>query len=135
MAGASVAYVLLTIGLYSFAGLGDIAVVYANIANLAARIAYCAHFISKKSRAAGGEGLRLSDVLPSKSVIAAAALAAGATHLSSSLLGIGTSGLLSIRNNLLATPHLIHVGIGVFFALIILASWYVHTLLLLSCLS
>lgn len=51
-------YVAVTVGLYRVGGLGDTAVVYANIVNLVSRIGYCLYFISGLGgRCIGREGV------------------------------------------------------------------------------
>ena len=124
MTGASVAYVLLTIGLYYFTELADTAVVYANIVNLNTRIAYCMAFISSKSDVFKvARRARISDVIPAKSVVISCLLAAVVTRLSSSSLDIKALCERSGRSMLLTTPCIIHVGVGILSASFVLSSW------------
>lgn len=128
MAGASVAYIALTIMLYSLTGLGDTAVVYANIANLVSRILYCSQFISSlvKRGSKGGNAVNTilrKDLLPPASVGFAFAAAGIVTRLSYRLLNIENIARSAGRSVLKSPSCILHLGIGASCVVILLAAW------------
>lgn len=128
MAGASVAYITLTIMLYSLAGLGDTAVVYANIANLVARIIYCSRFISSLVKRGSKENNAVNtiprkDVLPPASVVFAFAAAGAVTRLSYRLLNVENIARSAGRSVLKSPPCILHLGIGASCGVVLLAVW------------
>ncbi|TRM66680.1 Rft protein-domain-containing protein [Schizophyllum amplum] len=84
---ASPVFPAMALSLYR-AGFGDAALVYANMASLAARIAYCVRYAfppaSKESKAQ--QGLTLLDALPGRAVLLACGVASVAIRASSSHL-------------------------------------------------
>ncbi|EJD06490.1 Rft-1-domain-containing protein [Fomitiporia mediterranea MF3/22] len=128
MAGGSAAYILLTIGLYRFGGLGDTAVVYANIANLSARILYCTQFISTlvHKRPYSENAIKMlswKDVLPPFSVMFAFAVAGVVTRLTARLSGVEDIAKSAGRGVLKSKPCILHLGVGASCGLVLLAVW------------
>ena len=128
MAGASAAYITLTVALYSFGGLGDTAVVYANIANLGARILYCIQFnsslVRKHSTAEHKiKGLSWKDVMPPVSVVFSFAFAGVITRLSARLFEVEAIARTARRDVLRSRPCILHLGVGASCGLALLAVW------------
>ena len=127
MAGASFAYVALTLALYLLAGLGDAAVVYANIANLLGRILYCSFFITRgilgSSTNETKVRIRIAEFIPPRPVLVTSAMAAIITRASLKLLGVDAIADAAGRNVLKSVPCFIHMGIGILCALSILTAW------------
>lgn len=127
MAGASVAYILLTIALYQVGGLGDTSVIYANIINLTARIIYCVVFIgSYVQRISQGKisnFLSTDEILPPKSALAAFLAAALVTHASFSALGI-VERIKGVGKAVIWDRACqLHVGVGAMSGLVIVSVW------------
>ncbi|KAL5503877.1 RFT1 [Sanghuangporus vaninii] len=128
MAGASAVYITLTVALYSFGGLGDTAVVYANIANSGARILYCVEFISalvQKHTTAEHRIKMLSwkDVVPPISVMLSFAFAGLVTRLSARLFKVEAIARSVGRGVLRSRPCILHLGVGASCGLALLAVW------------
>ncbi|KAH8117736.1 Rft-1-domain-containing protein [Phellopilus nigrolimitatus] len=117
MAGASVAYILLTIILYSLANLGDTAVVYANIANLVARIIYCFHFISslnaqKQTTGKHAEKNSWGEMLPPLPFLISCGLAGVVTRTSARVFNVETFARGAGREVLRSKACLLHICVG-----------------------
>lgn len=124
MAGFSIIFITAAIGLYAL-GLGDASLVYANIINLSARIAYSLHFISSyfKSHHAG-ELLRWKNVIPSRYVIASSLVSLLIIHYHERKWNI--SAVVDPGGHLvfLCIPVLMHIGLGGLLCLICVAIWW-----------
>ncbi|KAI5121237.1 hypothetical protein M0805_007244 [Coniferiporia weirii] len=123
MAGASVAYIGLAVVLYNAVGLGDSAVVYANIANLVARIFYCFHFVSLAARQNRIKSLSWKEVFPSLPILVCLGIVSVVTRASYQILGIGDV-LKEMEGGIPNSKScILHLGIGVACGLITLIFW------------
>ena len=130
MAFFSVTYVVATVILYKNTNLGDTAVVYANTANLVARIIYCGSFVSSylnraNVRSSSGHQVHFSwrDTLPKVPVLLAFFVSAVITRESAKRSGVHAYLEMSGLRVLLNKPCLIHLGVGVTCGLICLGVW------------
>lgn len=126
MSGASLSYIGLTVGLYHVAGLGDSAIIYANIINLLARIIYCVSFIvsySKRFDVGKSKGLLWGNAFPPLSVILASGVGATTTRLSARVLNVEDTVRSMGRSSLQDKSCLVHASVGVASGLVILAVW------------
>ena len=126
MAGASGAYLALAISLYRFGRLGDSAIVYANIANLMARIIYCSIFIRRFTSKVGpsaGSGLKWSRTIPAVPVVFSCVVAGLVTRFSERSLQIDALAASAGRSALMTRVVAMHFSIGLISGLIILAIW------------
>lgn len=125
MAGFSTIFILTTIGLYAL-GLGDASLVYANIINLSARIAYSLHFISSYFKYYNaGELLRWQDIIPSRSLIASLLISFSMIHYHERRWDIlGNAGE---QNAFLNVTVLMHIGLGGLLGLTCVAIWWFHS--------
>lgn len=127
MAGASIAYIVLTIALYQVGGLGDTSVIYANIINLTARIIYCTLFIKSyvrsKSQGKVTNFLSSAEVLPPRSALAAFLAAGLATHASFTIFNIVERTKGVGKAVIWDRACQVHVGVGVVSGLVVVAAW------------
>lgn len=127
MAGTSAAYILLTITLYRTAGLGDSAVIYANVINLLARIVYCTHFIaSLVRRRKGGKEVKLptsADIIPPSTVLFVSVLTCLMTRYSAHVLEVKSLCKTSGRAILRTDAFRLHMGVGLLAGMAMSAAW------------
>lgn len=121
MAGFSVIYISIAIGFYAL-GVGDASLVYANIINLSARIAYSLHFISSYFKSHHtGDLLRWKNTIPPWPLVA--------SSLASWLIIYYDERRWKIREivaakALLSVPIMVHVGLGGLLGLTCMAIWW-----------
>ena len=121
----SAVYVALALALYRL-GAGDASLVYANIGNLAVRIAYCTLFTARFFRAAPPPApqLRLRSILPPMTYMLALAGARTLITLSARRTHAGAVAAALGRGALLDTRVLLHVGVGGGLALACAGVWW-----------
>ena len=127
MAGASIAYILLTIALYKLTSLGDTSVIYANIINLSARILYCSRYISsyvhRLSKGKIDNFLSSAEILPPRIALAMFLISGLITHASFAALSIEDRTRGAGKAVILDRTCQIHVGVGVACGLMIIGAW------------
>ena len=124
MVACSAIYILTAICLYRL-GLGDTSLVYANIFNLSARIAYCLYFVSTYfNQHSEQHAFRWSDALPSWTLCITCTLSAILLHLSKRQFDAQRLAADLGRSAILNRFVLLHVGIGVALAIICLGAWW-----------
>lgn len=126
MAGASAAYLALAISLYRFGGLSDSAIVYANIANLTARIIYCSSFIRRltdRTIRNTGNFLMWRNTIPATPVIVACLVAGLVTRFSEKFLEIGSLVADGGRSAIATKAGSTHLLIGIFSGIFTLVIW------------
>ena len=131
MAGASAAYLAFAMFLYKIEGLGDAAIVYANIANLAARAIYCTHFIRRLAyRKMEGSRHEFSwrATMPSLPVTASCLLGGFLTRYSNSQFAIDELASDLGRRVLFTSAFGLHLGIGLLSVIFVSATWSVRCL-------
>lgn len=124
MAAFSTIYIITSIVLYRL-GFGDTSLVYANIANLSARIMYCLRFISSYfgSRQAG-HLIRWRDMAPSTALIASSLLSWCLIQYSATAFGISRLIQLGGRAAILKIFVIMHVVLGGILAVSCLTIWW-----------
>jgi oligosaccharide translocation protein RFT1 len=127
MAGFSVIYISIAIGLYSL-DFGDTSLVYANIVNLLARVVYATHFISSYfgSRYAG-DLLRWRDVVPTLRIIILSMLSSFIIHYHGHKQDISGTVKANNRIALLNISVVTHIGLGSLLALICVITWWMSS--------
>lgn len=133
----SAIFVVAVLIFYNVFRLGDVALVYANIVNLLARILYCASFITNyftlHSRAAFlAESIRDSrkslfrwrDVMPPWQVVLVGCVAFAATQFSAMHFVVYHTVQVDWGRNMRRLSS--HLAVGVLSGLICLAAWSVH---------
>lgn len=124
MAGFSFIYISTAIALYG-SHLGDASLVYANIVNLTVRIAYSLHFILRFFLERGaGDGLRWSNVMPSRMVLLALSFSAAAIGWHGNSQRILEFVKENGRSALLTRLVIMHVVLGGVLALVCLGIWW-----------
>jgi len=124
MVACSIIYILAAICLYRL-GLGDTSLVYANILNLSARIAYCLHFIStylinQRSQYT----FRRLNAFPSWTLCITCTLSTVLLHLSKKQLDAERLAAELGRAAILNKFVLLHVGIGGALTITCLGAWW-----------
>jgi len=124
MVAFSIIYILAAICLYRL-GLGDTSLVYANILNLSARIAYCLHFIStyfinQRSQYT----FRRLNAFPSWTLCITCTLSTVLLHLSKKQLDAERLAAELGRAAILNKFVLLHVGIGGALTITCLGAWW-----------
>ena len=125
MVAFSIIYILATICLYRL-GVGDTSLVYANILNLSARIAYCLHFVSTyfANQRPQQHAFRHLDVLPSWTLCTTCTLSALLSHLSKKQLDAERLAAELGRSAILNKSVLLHVGVGIALTITCLWVWW-----------
>ncbi|KII90286.1 hypothetical protein PLICRDRAFT_108790 [Plicaturopsis crispa FD-325 SS-3] len=124
MIAFSAIYISTALALYA-AGFGDTSLVYANIVNLSARIAYAAHFTTSYFRARGARNLLTwGDVIPQRPLLAACALAYGIAKAADWMLGASTALESKGRGALFQRPVVMQVSLGAALGLACLVVWW-----------
>jgi oligosaccharide translocation protein RFT1 len=119
MAGFSLVYISAALIFYR-CGLGDASLVYANMINLSARIAYCWYFISSYFRSRGASSVLMwKDAIPQQEVLVVSAFSKVVIWCSEKMMNIDTE-LLDIRIAL-------HVLFGAVLGATCLGTWWMFS--------
>jgi len=124
MAAFSTIFITTTISLYAL-GFGDVSLVYANIINLSARIAYSLRFIFSYFKSHNAEELlRWKDTIPSRSLIASSSISFLMIHYHERRWNIFAVVNTGTQMDLMSVPVLMHIGLGVLLGLTCVAIWW-----------
>ncbi|KAF8064105.1 Rft protein-domain-containing protein [Lyophyllum atratum] len=127
MAAFSVFYIMAAVTFFRL-GLGDAALVYANILNLSVRIIYTATFITSFFAHRGARRLlQWKAVLPSTPFLLSVSVSAILIRISGNLLKIETMTNNAGRISLTRTPVLLHIGSGAVLGLANVGVWWISS--------
>lgn len=126
MVGFSFIYISAAIRLYGL-DLGDASLVYANIINLSARIAYSLRFVNKFYTKNASEAFQWTNALPSWHLCLVTGLSAVLIYMDNKRLEVSSILKINGRSAMLNTSVLFHIGLGGALAVACLLSWWISS--------